>query len=299
MAKMMFENLNAIVANTLTDSIKMIDISELHESKDNFFVIERIEEFAETILGQGGVKDNLIVRPLESGGYEIISGHRRRAAVQYLIDSGENISRYLPCLVQNYADNDSKMLDVVLMNISARKLSDSEMWKSYEIIDGIFKRKKEAGEKFGRLREKVAAMLDISPAQVGKMQNIDKYAIPAVKEAIENGDVSISTANELAKLSESEQKEIAKQDLSGIANKYIANKLTEKVDTNINFQKKKHEPQKGSMSKLNDFNLVVEELNSILDMSDDFPLESHAEVIGKIETLIETLMDKLNDIKET
>lgn len=299
MAKMMFENLNAIVANTLTDSIKMIDISELHESKDNFFVIERIEEFAETILGQGGVKDNLIVRPLESGGYEIISGHRRRAAVQYLIDSGENISRYLPCLVQNYADNDSKMLDVVLMNISARKLSDSEMWKSYEIIDGIFKRKKEAGEKFGRLREKVAAMLDISPAQVGKMQNIDKYAIPAVKEAIENGDVSISTANELAKLSESEQKEIAKQDLSGIANKYIANKLTEKVDTNINFQKKKHEPEKGSMSKLNDFNLVVEELNSILDMSDDFPLESHAEVIGKIETLIETLMDKLNDIKET
>lgn len=299
MAKMMFENLNAIVANTLTDSIKMIDISELHESKDNFFVIERIEEFAETILGQGGVKDNLIVRPLESGGYEIISGHRRRAAVQYLIDSGENISRYLPCLVQNYADNDSKMLDVVLMNISARKLSDSEMWKSYEIIDGIFKRKKEAGEKFGRLREKVAAMLDISPAQVGKMQNIDKYAISAVKEAIENGDVSISTANELAKLSESEQKEIAKQDLSGIANKYIANKLTEKVDTNINFQKKKHEPKKGSMSKLNDFNLVVEELNSILDMSDDFPLESHAEVIGKIETLIETLMDKLNDIKET
>ena len=82
MARMMFKNLNAIVANTLTESIKMIDIAELHESDDNFFEVNRVEEFAETILGQGGVKDNLIVRPLETGGYEIISGHRRRAAVQ-------------------------------------------------------------------------------------------------------------------------------------------------------------------------------------------------------------------------
>ncbi|MGN0676811.1 MAG: ParB/RepB/Spo0J family partition protein [Ruminococcus sp.] len=137
MAKMMFENLNAIVANTLTDSIKMIDIDELHESEDNFFDINRIEEFAETILGQGGVKDNLIVRPLDTGGYEIISGHRRKVAVQYLLDKGENISRYLPCLVQNYDDNDDKILDIVLMNISSRQISDAEMWKSYEIVDRI------------------------------------------------------------------------------------------------------------------------------------------------------------------
>ena len=86
MASRMFENLSAIVQNTLTDSIKMIDIDELHESADNFFVVDRIEEFADTILGQGGVKDNLIVRPLETGGYEIISGHRRRAAVRLLLD---------------------------------------------------------------------------------------------------------------------------------------------------------------------------------------------------------------------
>ena len=83
----MFENLNAIVANTLTDSIKMIDIDELHDSEDNFFDVNRVEEFAETILGQGGIKDNLIVRPLESGGYEIISGHRRKAAIRYLLDN--------------------------------------------------------------------------------------------------------------------------------------------------------------------------------------------------------------------
>lgn len=94
----MFDNLKAVVANTRTNDIKMIDIDELHESDDNFFVVENIEQFAQTILGQGGVKDNLIVRPLETGGYEIISGHRRRAAVQYLLDKGENIVRVLPCI---------------------------------------------------------------------------------------------------------------------------------------------------------------------------------------------------------
>lgn len=227
MAKTMFDNLNAIVANTLTDSIKMIDIAELHNSDDNFFEINRIEELADTILGQGGVKDNLIVRPFETGGYEIISGHRRKAAVQQLIDRGENVSHYLPCLVQEYTDENSKMLDIILMNISARQISDAELWKSYETIDKILKEKKSSGEKFGRVREKLAEMLGVSPAQVGKMQNIDKYAVSAVKEAIENGNISISTANEIAKLDEDIQEQLAETDLSNVTHKEVK-KIAEK-----------------------------------------------------------------------
>ncbi len=230
MAKTMFDNLNAIVANTLTDSIKMIDIDELHESEDNFFIVERVEEFAETILGQGGVKDNLVVRPLETGGYEIISGHRRRAAVQYLIDKGENVSRYLPCLVQSYNDDESRMLDIILMNVSARQISDSELWKSYEIVDQILKKKKSAGEKFGRVREKLAECLGVSPAQVGKMQNVEKNAIPAVKEAVENGEISISTANEIAKLDEEAQEKLAESDLSNVKHKEVK-KISENTTT--------------------------------------------------------------------
>lgn len=225
----MLGNLSAIVSDTLTDSIKMIDIAELHESADNFFVLENIESFAQIILGQGGVKDNLIVRPLETGGYEIISGHRRRAAVQWLIDNRENISRFLPCLVQNYTDEDDKMLDLILMNVSARQLSDPELWKSYETIDKILKEKKAKGEYFGRIRDDIAKHLGVSSAQVGKMQNIEKNAIEPVKEAIASGDLSISTANEIAKLDKVEQSNI--RDLSKVQPKDIKKKS---VDTNIN-----------------------------------------------------------------
>lgn len=243
MARMMFDNLNAIVANTLTDSIKMIDIDELHESSENFFVLNRIEEFADTILGQGGVKDNLVVRPLETGGYEIISGHRRRAAVQYLLEQGENVSRYLPCLVQSYEDQDAVLLDLVLMNISARQLSDAEMWKSYEIVDEVLKRKKDNGEKFGRLREKLAQLLGVSPAQIGKMQNVEKNAIEPVKAAVKAGEMSISTANEIAKLNTKEQEQLAQTDLSSLKHKEVKQKKSRsqnsnnrrKVDTCINF----------------------------------------------------------------
>ena len=179
--KTMLSNLKAIAQNTQTDSIKMIDIDELHESAENFFEIERIEEFAYTILGQGGVKDNLVVRPLESGGYEIISGHRRRAAVQFLLDHGEQISRLLPCLIQSYEDEDAKMLDLILMNVSARQLSDAELWQCYETLDKILKRRKENGERFGRVRETLAKMLGVSPAQVGKLQNVAAHAIEPAK----------------------------------------------------------------------------------------------------------------------
>lgn len=229
----MFDNLKTVVSDTLTDDIKMININELHESADNFFVVENIEQFAQTILGQGGVKDNLIVRPLETGGYEIISGHRRKAAVQYLIDKGENISHSLPCLVQNYADEDDKMLNLILMNVSARQLSDQELWKSYETIDKILRDKKDKGEYYGRIRDDIAKTLGVSSAQVGKMQNVEKYAIDRVKEAVSSGSLSISTANEIAKLDKKEQKKI--KDLNKVQPKDIKKKA---VATNSNSESK-------------------------------------------------------------
>ncbi len=233
--KTMLSNLKAIAQNTQTETIKMIDIDELHASAENFFEVERIEEFAYTILGQGGVKDNLVVYPLETGGYEIISGHRRRAAVQYLLDHGEQISRLLPCLIQTYEDDDAKMLDLILMNVSARQLSDQELWRCYETLDQILQKKKENGERFGRVRETLAQMLGVSPAQVGKLQNVAAHAIEPVREAVASGEISISTANEIAKLDAEQQQELADGDLSEVKPKEIRQASAPKVDTNINF----------------------------------------------------------------
>ena len=153
--------------------------------------------------------ENLIITPCDSGGYEIISGHRRTAAVRHLLSSGKTISRHLPCLVRNYRDESDKRIDIVMMNISARIISDSEMWKSYEVINDILREKKSAGVKFGQVQKKLAEILGISTGQAAKMQSIDKRA-DEVKEALENGELSINTAEKIAKLDKNEQAKLAK-----------------------------------------------------------------------------------------
>ena len=228
--------LDSIVSDTIADSIEMIHIDELHNSADNFFEVNRVEELAESIIGQGGVKENLIVRPLESGGYEIISGHRRKAAVQYLIDKGEDVSHFLPCLVQEYSDDSNRILDLILMNTSQRVLSDAEVMTSFSKLDTILKEKKALGEKFGKTREKIAEVLNVSASQVRKLQNVEKNAIPEVKEAIKSGDISINTADKVANLDEQQQKKV----VDNIGNKPITPKdveklVTEKVDISDNF----------------------------------------------------------------
>ena len=296
--KTMLSSLAAIAQNTQSDNIRMIDIDELHESAANFFEIERIEEFAYTILGQGGVKDNLVVRPLKSGGYEIISGHRRRAAVKYLLDHDEPISRLLPCLIQSYDDEDSMMLDLILMNVSARQLSDRELWQSYEQLNTILQRKKEAGERFGRVRETIAKILGISPSQVGKLQNVERNAIEPVKETVANGEMSINTANAIAQLDEEQQEELAAGDLSEVTHKKAkkaAKKAaatgkspvleeSEKVDTYVNF------PEDDTESEADDDAYVVEDTADDQERDEPFTFteedERYAEDAKKVTDIL-------------
>ncbi len=224
MAKTMFSNLNIIAQNTRTDNIKMIDIDELHDCPDNFFEVNRIDELAEAILDQGGIKDNLVVRPLETGGYEIISGHRRKAAIRLLLDSGESISRFLPCLVQHYADDSTRMADLIMLNLTTRQLSDKEKWQSYEALERIFSNEKSQGNKFGRTRERLAQSMGVSTSQIGKMENISHHAIPEVIDALKSGDISISTANEIARLETTEQAELMEQGVENISHKDLRKK---------------------------------------------------------------------------
>jgi ParB-like chromosome segregation protein Spo0J len=197
-------------ADTLSDGIRMLDVGSLAESPDNFFEPSRIEELAEAILAQGGVKENLVVRPAGGGGYEIVSGHRRAAAVRRLLERGAKVSRYLPCLVQDYGgDDDARALDIVLMNVSARVITDAELWKSYEVLNAALARKKGLGVKVGQLQRRLAETLGVSTGQAAKLQGIDRHAVDEVKEALEGGEISINTAGKISRLDPGEQRRLA------------------------------------------------------------------------------------------
>ena len=117
----------------------MLDVSKLKPNPfqpRTEFDDAALEELAESILLQGGVKENLIVRKRESGGYEVISGHRRKAAVQYLIEKGENISHNLPCLVQKYDNEEDKMLNKIYGKKNVDKWDMEKRHNTYKHLIG-------------------------------------------------------------------------------------------------------------------------------------------------------------------
>ena len=65
-------------------SEKIVNINELHEFKDNPYQVKDNEDMEDLIesIKEYGVIEPLIVRNREKGGYEIVSGHRRKYACE-------------------------------------------------------------------------------------------------------------------------------------------------------------------------------------------------------------------------
>ena len=78
--------------NLMKATLKIIPIQELHPHPNNPYAMREDTEFQESI-NEYGVMSPLMVRERENGGYEIISGHRRRAAAE--MAGMENVPVYI------------------------------------------------------------------------------------------------------------------------------------------------------------------------------------------------------------
>ena len=74
------ENRQEIPAEAKREKVQMLPLSELHPFRNHPFKVKDDEAMANTVdsVRQYGVLVPAIARPLESGGYELVSGHRRR-----------------------------------------------------------------------------------------------------------------------------------------------------------------------------------------------------------------------------
>lgn len=198
-------DIKTVIAETFT--IKMIELEKIQPSADNFYSMSNIDDLADDIERQG-LKHNLVVFE-KDGKYIIKSGHRRFAAIQKLISENRLNTKTVPCYIDTEKSEAENMLDLIALNNTARIMTDGEKIQEYQKLKEVFLQLEQEGKKpSGRMREKIADILNVSPAQVGKIENIEHNAAPEVKEAVQNGNVSISTANEIAKLDEEKQKEI-------------------------------------------------------------------------------------------
>ena len=201
-------DIQTVNADSYIDSLKMIDIDLIEPNKNNFYEMSEIEALADDIERQG-LMTALVVSEQNGGKYELISVHRRLAALKSLIADGRRRNGKVPCFIKGAKPNTETELDLIMLNATQRKYSDADTMREYEELTRIFKELEAEGKTIkGRIRDRIAEALNVSPAQVGKLDNIKHNAIPDVEQAVKAGDMSISTANEVAKLAPEKQQEI-------------------------------------------------------------------------------------------
>ena len=184
-----------------------IDIKNIERNKKNFYEIVNVDELAEDIK-MNGLNHNLVVRKLDNGKYELISGERRYTALTQLVEQGNEIFALVPCKVIEANDIDSEII-LIQANAQTRELTEIEKLEQVKRLTELYKTKKKNGEKVpGKIREIIANDLKLSPTQVGRYERINKNLIPELKEILENGNLTIANASEFSSLSEDNQKVI-------------------------------------------------------------------------------------------
>lgn len=206
-------DMKSVANDSFKDSIRMLAIEKLKASEENFYSMSDLELLADDIERQG-LKHNLVVQEDADNpdSYFIISGHRRFAAIQLLAEQGRYQSQYVPCFVSGNKNAAETMLDLIMLNATTRRMTDAEYMQQYEFLEQTLKELDAAGEPVsGRMRERIAKALNVSAAQVGKIENILHNGIEEVQQAVRSGEMTISTASAVSSLPEEEQEQLTRE----------------------------------------------------------------------------------------
>lgn len=196
-------------ASNMASEIKKISVYDLVPSDDNFYSMNDIEELKGKIELAGKVLQNLVVVPLDSGKYKVISGHRRRVASIALVEEGKPQYEFVPCAVEeNETDAEVQAIREEIMLIAANSQREKTAWDKLEEVRrtrALLEMAKKQEKIPGSLRDLVAKALHTSPSQIGRYDAIAKNLSEDFTEELKQDRINISTAYELSGLTEEEQ----------------------------------------------------------------------------------------------
>lgn len=190
------------------DQIEYIDIGLIDSDPGNFYELRDIPDLAgdiETV----GLQQPLLVRPGEDGHVVLISGHRRRAALQLLVDEGKEQFRQVPCIRKTGGNPLVYEMQLIFANAHTRVLTNAEIGKQAARLEEIFYQLKEQGYEFpGRMIDHVAEACNIKRAKLGRLKKIEAHLAPCYKPLWDAGDLPEDTADALAGLPQEVQERI-------------------------------------------------------------------------------------------
>ncbi len=161
---------------------------------------EEMDQLVESIMTQG-VLTPLVVRPLKSGEYEVISGHRRLHACKRA-----GIER-VPALITDM-DRDAAAIALVDSNLHREHILPSE--KAF-----AFKMKRDALNRQGTSRQvgEKLSVTQISESAGDSERQVHRYIrltylIPGILQMVDDGKIALTPAVEISYLTNREQREL-------------------------------------------------------------------------------------------
>lgn len=205
----LFKNDEERLADT-QERIQMLSPEKMQPFPNHPFKVvddEKMMDMVESIK-EYGVLVPIIVRPVENGNYEIVSGHRRHHAA--VLAGQEEI----PVIVREM-DEDAAVLVMVDSNLQRENILPSEKAFAYRMKLEAMKRQagrpKENATQIGQDFMRGKYSVEILSEQVNESRNqIQRYIrlthlIPDILEMVDNKNIAFNAAVEISYLSEKEQ----------------------------------------------------------------------------------------------
>ena len=194
-------------ADAQREKVTMVPLEELHPFRNHPFKVLDDEKMMDTAqsIREHGVLVPAIVRPLESGGYELVSGHRRKRGCE-LAGLAE-----MPVIIRDM-DDDTATLYMVDSNIQRETILPSERAFAYKMKLEAMKRQagrpsKENVSQVGtqkRSDQQMAEEIGESRNQIQRFIRLTNL-IPDLLEMVDQKQISFNPAVELSYLKPEEQ----------------------------------------------------------------------------------------------
>lgn len=190
----------------MKETIKTIAIGDLRPFPDNPFSVREDLELLDSVQ-KYGVISPLVVRPLESGGYEIISGHRRMAACE-----AAGMDK-VPAFVREM-DDTTAVIALVDSNLHREYVLPSEKANAYKMkLEAI----KKQGERTDLSEKATCGQVvhksrdEVSESESGRQ--VQRYIrltelIPQILQMVDEGKIAFSPAVELSYLPTEQQEDL-------------------------------------------------------------------------------------------
>ena len=216
----------------ISEQIVYIDIDDLESNPKNFYGLRDVDALA-GLIAVSHLVEPLTVSKKADGKYRIISGHRRRAAVEKLLTEGVYSERKLPCIIKTLKkieieqengetiefDEDAvEMLNLIASNRGQReertideKLQEVRYLETF--AKAIYHQKNKGNR--GRFRNFFAEeILNISKSQLQRINAMENLT-DKVKAAIDDKIISETAAMAMASMTPEEQNSCVEKVLSG------------------------------------------------------------------------------------